>query len=300
MKKFKILLAAAVIATGAMGLASCSEDDLNPNSVFTESQNASTPLDAWLETNYVANYNIQFKYRYEDVETDKTYELTPATYEKSIQLAKLVKFLCFEAYDTVTGSREFIAKYFPKIVFAVGCPAYNNNGSVVLGTAEGGSKITLYAVNNLDPTNVALLNEWYFKTIHHEFTHILNQTKPYSTDFEQITGTTSGIEYVGNSCWDVYPTEASANQDGFISRYSSTSSAEDFAELVSIYVTNDATEWNRKLTQAGTSGRAMIESKFEIVTKYMESEWGIDLNVLRAEVLGREAQVPSMDWDSLN
>lgn len=105
------------------------------------------------------------------------------------------------------------------MVFLVGSPAYNNNGEVVLGTAEGGTKITLYAVNNMDPTNVDLLNEWYFKTIHHEFAHILNQKKPFSTDFNQITGLATGIRYVGNACWDVYPSEDLALKDGFICRY---------------------------------------------------------------------------------
>ena len=61
------------------------------------------------------------------------YDLTPANYEKSVQMAKLVKHLCLQAYDEVTGSRDFIPSYFPKMVFLVGSPAYNNNGEVVLG-----------------------------------------------------------------------------------------------------------------------------------------------------------------------
>ena len=301
MKKMKIsFLSAAVACLFALSMSSCTKDELSSTSVFVDDTTESTPLDAWLITNYVKPYNIDFQYRYLDMESDMLYGLIPATYEKSIQMAHLVKFLCFEAYDTVTGSTTFIRNNFPKMVFLVGSPAYNNNGSIVLGTAEGGAKITLYNVNNLNPRNVAMLNEYYFKTIHHEFTHILNQTKPYSTDFDQITGTTTGVEYVGNSCWEVYPTDASALSDGFISRYSSTSAAEDFAELVSIYVTNSASTWNSKLTTAGSFGRPLIENKFEIVKKYMANEWGIDLDVLRAEVLSRQDQVPTLDLDSLN
>ena len=177
--------------------------------------------------------------------------------------------------------------------------AYNNNGSVVLGTAEGGTKITLYAVNRMDPTDVNLLNEWYFKTIHHEFAHILHQTKPYSTDFDQITGTSESSRYVGNDCWAVYATESAALKAGFISRYAATSADEDFVELISIYVTNTASTWSSMLSTAGSTGRSMIEEKFEIAYKYMQNEWNIDLDQLREVVLKRQAEVPSMDLDTL-
>lgn len=189
MKKTILGLFAFVCAFSGI---SCSEDDLSGTSVIKPEQTTETPLDAWLYKNYIEPYNIEFRYRYEDMESDMIYDLTPANYEKSVQMAKLVKHLCLQAYDEVTGSRDFITSYFPKMVFLVGSPAYNNNGEVVLGTAEGGTKITLYAVNNMDPTDVDLLNEWYFKTIHHEFAHILNQKKPFSTDFNQITGLATG------------------------------------------------------------------------------------------------------------
>lgn len=299
MKRIKIALLALSVAA-FVSLTACSEDSLSPQSVFNEEDTSATPLDEWLLTNYIKPYNINLQYRYLDMESDMVYTLVPAAYTKSWQLAKLVQFLCLESYDTITGSREFIRSYFPKMIFLVGSPAYNNNGSIVLGTAEGGTKITLYNVNNLVPTDVSLLNSRYFKTIHHEFTHILNQTKPFSTDFDQITGTATGIEYVGNSCWTVYGTDAAAQADGFISRYSSTSATEDFAELVSLYVTNSAASWESKLTAAGTTGRPMIENKFEIVAKYMKNEWNIDLDELRDEVQRRQALVPTIDWDSLN
>ena len=168
------------------------------------------------------------------------------------------------------------------------------------GTAEGGTKITLYAVNNMDPTDVDLLNEWYFKTIHHEFAHILNQKKPFSTDFNQITGLATGIRYVGNACWDVYPSEDLALKDGLISRYASTSAEEEFVEVSSIYVTNTAATWEEMLETAGEVGRPMLEAKFEIVDKYMKNDWGIDLDELRKVVLRRQKELPNLDLDATN
>ena len=59
---------------------------------------------------------------------------------------------------------------------------------MILGTAEGGKKIFLAGTNYLTRyiKDRDALNELYLKTIHHEFTHILNQTKNYSADFQLI------------------------------------------------------------------------------------------------------------------
>ena len=48
------------------------------------------------------------------------------------------------------------------MIHLVGSPAYKNNGDMILGTAEGGLKITLYNVNNINVLNVADLNYYYF------------------------------------------------------------------------------------------------------------------------------------------
>ena len=104
---------------------------------------------------------------------------------------------------------------------------------------------------------------------------------------------------MGNACWDVYATESAALKAGFISRYAATSADEDFVELISIYVTNAAAAWRSKLSTAGTTGRSMIEEKFEIAYKYMQNEWNIDLDQLREVVLRRQDEVPSLDLDTL-
>ena len=188
-------------------LAACSEDDLSSTSVIQPPQVVQNDFDRWLDRHYLAPYNIEFQYRYTDIESSMGYYLTPADYNQSIALAKLVIALCLEPYDEVTGSRDFIRAYFPKIIFLTGSPAYKSNGSIILGTAEGGKKITLFNVDALQIASIDASTN-YFKTIHHEFGHILNQTKPYTTDFKEITGTL----YVGDSCWDTYKTDASALQ----------------------------------------------------------------------------------------
>ena len=291
MKKYIKYLAIAAFAVFA---ASCQEKPLDPDSQILDSKVEQNEFDKWLVTNYVDTYNIMFKYRMEKNESDFNYWLVPATYENSIKMAKLMKFLCLEPYDVITGSREFIKSYYPKMIHLVGSGAYRNNGTFVLGTAEGGLKITMYFVNEmrLDP---AYLNEYYFKTMHHEFAHILNQTKPYSTDFNTI----SGSEYVTDTWSDAWKSDAEAQQNGFISQYASSEAGEDFVELLSIYVTNTEAYWNNIIKNAG-AGADIINAKFEIVYNYMLNSWNIDLNELRDEILARQGQIGTLDLETLN
>jgi substrate import-associated zinc metallohydrolase lipoprotein len=167
-----------------------------------------------------------------------------------------------------------------------------------LGTAEGGLKITLTYVNALQ-LDLTFLNTYYIKTMHHEFTHILNQTKPYSTDFDMI----SGPDYVNDSWNSKYPDNPTGNanclMDGFISPYASSESREDFAELLSIYVTSSQTEWEQKLATAGSTGSGAIQQKFEIVYNYMRNSWDIDLDELRSIVQRRQGEISTLDFDNL-
>ena len=235
----------------------------------------------------------------EDIESDRDYNLIPADYTKSVQLAKLVEFLCLNVYDEVTGSKEFIRDYFPKMIHLVGSPAYKNNGDMILGTAEGGLKITLYNVNNINVLNVADLNYYYFKTIHHEFAHILHQTRPYPTAFKEI----SGSEYVKDSWSSAWGSgsaaDAAALKAGFITPYASSAVDEDFVELIATYVTNTEATWAARLKTAGTTGAPIINSKFEIVYNYMLDTWNIDLDVLRDTVLDHQERIGELDLDEL-
>ena len=68
--------------------------------------------------------------------------------------------------------------------------------------------------------------------------------------------------------------------------------------MVSIYVTNTAATWESFLQaaepvdpDAEVNGRAILEQKFDIVYKYMQDSWGIDLNELREVVQRRQSEI---------
>lgn len=283
MKKYLLIL----VAVAALGLTACNEDELNPKSIITVDKIDYTPFDYWLNRNFVEPYNLQFKYRFEEIESDLNYYTVPAKYENSIILAHLVKYLCLEAYDEV-GGIEFTRANFPKLIFCIGDWEYKNNGSYILGTAEGGRKILLAGVNFLNQylKSPSDLNHYYFKTVHHEFTHILNQTKDIPTDFQFITGT----GYVADA-WSTDDFSSGYLQRGFISAYAQHSYTEDFAEMLSMFICYPPEQWEAWMEAAGAEAEALITAKLDIVTNYMISYWGIDLYQLRKTIQRRQSDV---------
>jgi len=146
----------------------------------------------------------------------------------------------------------------------------------------------LTGINYLDANknNPTILNSYYFKTIHHEFTHILNQTKVYSADFKLITGSA----YVADE-WNEKPYNVDYLKRGFISSYAQHSDTEDFAEMMSLYVTNSEAQWDTWMKEAGDSGAQLLQAKLDIVKSYMKGSWGIDMDKLRDTILRRQADL---------
>ena len=290
MKKYiYTLLFAASIVLGA-----CNEDKLDSHSIFNTESPERNAFDTWLLLNYIVPYTIQFNYKYIDKESDNTYNLIPAEYDKCVAMAKLTKYLWIDSYNELLGE-TFIKTYCPRMIQLIGSKAYNSQGSVVLGTAEGGLKITLYNVNELDVNNpnIDFLNTWFFKTMHHEFAHILHQTKNYSTDFNLIS-----TDYQGPS-WLNLESDEIANTMGFITRYASFSPDEDFVEIISNYITHDADYWENVLNNGGALGKIKLQKKFDIVRKYLKDSWGIDIDKLRDIVQRRSGSLSEVDLENL-
>ena len=288
-----------------LGLTSCEKDKIEDQSVITVDNYQKNEFDKWLEANYVNPYNISFKYRYEEIESDYDYYTVPADIKMSIIMAHLVKYLCIETYNEVAGI-EFTRAHFPKMFFLDGTWHFRNNGTYELGTAEGGKKICLMGINYLDAVldgsydanyDVAEgLNHFYIKTIHHEFTHILNQNRDFPKAFRVVTGSS----YVSDSQFSE-PFKSVYLKRGFITAYAQTNADEDFAEMVSVYVTHTAEWWENQMKQAETmyeddlnqtqTGRVLIEQKLDIARAYMNDTWGIDIDKLRDCILRRQDNV---------
>lgn len=296
-------------------LASCKEK-LNPESIFPEVGETLDPtsysfqLDSFCKKNFQEVYNVEFRYRMQDISSDMNFNLVPCSYDNAITMAVIAKYLWWDVYTSVTGGTKFLQSYGPRIICLIGSAGHNATGSVTLGVAQGGLKVTLHAVNYIDPSNVATLNEYYFKTMHHEFSHILHQTKTYPAEYRTI----SAGWYKPNGWED--RTEQEARSLGFTGNYGSSQEREDFVEIIANYIVKTDDEWAQMMSDAakgwkqdehgqliqleedvdGVDGPAVIEQKLSIARNWLHDEWNINLDELRNEVQTRQA---NMNIDSL-
>lgn len=286
-------------------LISCSrEDEFGPSIFDVEDHlvegSASYEFDSWLRQAYLQPYNLDFRYRMQDVGSDMDYNLVPTSFEKAQQMAKLVKYLWFDVYGTVVNP-EFLKENGPRIIHLIGSPAYNPiSGTILLGTAEGGLKVTLYRCNEIDPTDVDMLNEYYFKTMHHEFAHILHQKRLYPVEFGMI----SQGKY--NPLGWQYKTDSEAATLGFVSPYAGSQNREDFVEVIANYLVKSDAQWNEILRLASLpgvdsegkelpddriKGELVILQKLDMAKKWLKDSWSIDLDSLRAEIIKRQLTI---------
>lgn len=251
MKRLLKILLPVLLMTTSVGMLSCSEEEFGP-SIFREevgaAGNASItfPLDSFCRVSFLEPYNMRFIYRMEDNESDMNYNLVPCSYEQSLILATLCKYLWYDVYrDNVENGGVFLKKYSPRMIHVIGSPAYNPvQGTEVLGTAEGGIKITLYNGNALSPDDIDYMNEYFFKTMHHEFFHILNQNVNRPVSFDAL----SAGKYNPNT-WTTLHDSVAAGM-GFVSPYASSQSGEDWVEVMANYIVKDIRTWDVMMSSA--------------------------------------------------
>ena len=143
-------------------------------------------------------------------------------------------------------------------ISSLGSAAYSpTTGTEELGYASAGVKITLIKVNEMKlwspddqytPKDMDDLNEHQFHTMHHEFSHILHQTKSYPVTFGQVTPG----DYDGRD-WQERDSVLSHSL-GFITQYGSSATYEDFVETLSCTITNNDCRWMYSIIDACANG----------------------------------------------
>lgn len=247
--KYKLftMAAAALLTLGVT--TSCSDDDFDPTIFDTteyplDRSSVTFPLDTFCIENFRIPYNLRYVYKMEDIGSDMQKNLVPASYENSKELAVLTKYLWYDAYVQCAGE-EFLKIYSPRIIHVIGSKSYNPvSGTETLGEAEGGLKITLYGANDLDVNNIELLNENFFKTMHHEFGHILAQNYTYPTSFQTISqGLYNPVDWQDEQ-------DSIALTQGFVSTYAMSQIREDWVEVLANYIVKDTITWAGMLNTA--------------------------------------------------
>lgn len=252
----------------------CKKDD-NLNLDYFDQQRPPVkgPIDDWIMTNYTTPYNISVRYRWEPFEVPINKVLVPVREEVVVPAMQMVKDVWLAPYVKERGV-EFMKRYAPKQFVLVGSAQYESDGSIVLGTAEGGRQIALFVLNDFDKKNLPEVKRM-LHTIHHEFAHILHQTILYPREYKQITPGGYTATWYNTS-------DAQALAMGFITPYSRSSADEDFVEMVSTMLVEGQQGFDALLASTSPAGRATLRQKEAMVIAYFQDTWNIDFRSLQA------------------
>lgn len=270
--KYRVFIFSIVVLI----LASCSHEDQPTESQLNFTQPVRTDLDNWIVTNYTNPYNIDVRYQWNQNTVDNTRYLFPPTVDKVKPALEIVKKIWLDSYSTVAGA-DFVKKIAPREFVLVGGVNLNSTGTITLGLAEGGQRISLFQVDYIDKNSRPDVSE-FIHTIQHEYVHILNQTKPFDQQaWAKITP--SGY----TSSWYV-ETDRDSRELGFITSYARLNIFEDFAETAAIILLSSKAEYDA--IQAGitsAAGKDAIKKKEALVVKYYRDAFNIDFYALRDE-----------------
>lgn len=281
MFKHKIYLVILALAV----LASCKkEDGLGDVSTIPGLGGdtwAATSIDNWIRDTLTVPFNISAKYKWDQGELDFDKTLTPPDEAKIIPVLSSIKKVWIDNYVTEAG-KTFMQKYVPKFFVLVGSANWNIDGTITLGTAEGGRRIVLYVLNDFRTKGMtgyrpsdSITIKMMFHTIEHEFGHILHQTVLYPVDFKRI----SVGDYTSN--WN-NTTDKQANEKGFITAYAQSAPDEDFVEMISMMLSEGKNGYEAILS--GISNAAAVSKlrqKEAIVVNYYKDVWGINFYSLQ-------------------
>lgn len=272
MKIVKIYKAALI--AGVLLVASCAHEDQPTESRLDFSVPTKTDLDKWISTSFLDLYNINVYYEWDQNTVDNTRYLFPPKVEKVQPAMEVVKKIWIDSYTTI-GGVNFVKKIAPREFVLVGGVNLNTNGTLTLGLAEGGQRITLFQVDNLNKKSRANVTQ-FIHTIQHEYVHILNQTKPFD---EQAWSKLTPVGYT--STWYTEPIATSRNL-GFVTSYARLNIYEDFAETAAAILTSSKAEYDALLASVtDATAKANIKAKEALVVKYYKDAFNIDFYALR-------------------
>lgn len=278
MKMKKYIYIIVTLICFSVTMVSCrKEDALNVDfsKLNIDQPVANTPLDQWLTTTFLDEYNIDVIYRYNRFYHGDDKDVASVQVDKVEPQMQTVLEGFLEPYRKVAGV-PFIKKYSPKQFVLFGSGSFNNDGSYTLATAAAGRNITIYDLNNFNLSDRGTV-VGKLRTIHHEFTHILNQIVPMPPDYQLITKSTYRATWTSTS-------DATARANGYVTPYASSQPGEDFAETTtSLLVMGQA--WFDAWANGSTAvGKAALKAKEASIVQYFNSNLGIDFRTLQREI----------------
>lgn len=278
----------------------CTSEDSNTQYVAPNDPVISHVNDQYLYNNggksFFERYNTATRWRWNDNFINPSQRATPIRAEFVIPATKLVDYLWIGPYAaTGVDAAKFINDLFPAELIYIGSYIFNDDGSQLLGYAEGGARVTLLNMNGLDFQDsfwLASPGPGILTTVHHEFSHIVEQKYGLPIGFNTISESYLGANWANGVSRD------DAIKLGMVRDYATSSEHEDFCEIIShLLVVDKATFEEDFITQEDCSsytdsdaivncrelndGRKLIKQKVDLVTSFYESTVHVNLLAVR-------------------
>jgi substrate import-associated zinc metallohydrolase lipoprotein len=272
-----------LIACSFVAVSSCYESE-SVDKPITQNPEPTDEIDIYVQENFIDEFGVAVRYKYVDRYIDPTKRVTPPKRSVVMPMLDFLNDLWIEPFLTVENGDKFFRKHVPAEIVLIGSSIFNEDGTVTLGTADAGARITLTEVNDINIQN----KQWVLRqlgTIYHEFAHIVHQRYSLPPNWDQI----SPDGYTSSGSW-YNLTEEEALQRGFVSPYATSSFNEDFAELSAFvlfdedfyetYIDDEANCTTAECTLRN-EGRARLRKKLNAVVTHYKQFTGVDLLQVR-------------------
>lgn len=243
------------------------------------------PLDQYIQQNFIDQYGVAVRYEFVDRYVDQNKRVTPPKLDMVEPMLDFLTAFWIEPFTNVANGTRFFKAHVPAEIVLIGSTMYNADGTVTLGTADAGARITLTEVNFIDIEN----RDWVFRqlgTIYHEFAHIVHQRYNLPPNWQEI----SPQGYTSAGSW-FNLTEDEALERGFVSPYGTSSFNEDFAEIVAFLLfrpdfytrfIDDETCADDVDCLERNEGRTRLRRKYNAILEHYKQNTGVDLLQVRA------------------
>jgi substrate import-associated zinc metallohydrolase lipoprotein len=233
------------------------------------------PIDEFIKTNFTDTYNIQVKYKWDPYEFSYNKNITPVIEDRVIPALEAVTTIWMKPYEKVAG-KDFLRRLSPRQFVLAGSAEYNSDGTITLGEAENGRKISLLVINYFekkDPKEVTRM----LHTIHHEFGHILHQNILYPRDFKRLNPQWYTASWFNTS-------DADANKQGLVTAYAKAAADEDFVETISFLLVEGQAAFDKIVADNPGTAATILRTKESIVVDYFLKAYNVDFRALQIEV----------------
>lgn len=267
-------------------LSACYEDDLLDEPI-KETPILQDELDVFIQENFTDEYNMAIRYKFVDRYLNPGVRAVPPKIEVVRPMLDFIQDFWIDPYLQVENGEAFFRETVPPEIILLGGLIYNFDGTVTLGTADAGARITFTDVNSIDREDPDWVN-LQLQVVYHEFAHTVHQRFKLPNAFEAITPT----GYTGPGAWFTI-TNTQALERGYVSNYATLNPNEDFAETVAFYLFNqdfpesvltDEPDCETPACETRNLGRASIREKLAAINDHYKRVTGIDLDDLRAVI----------------